>query len=203
MLEIQLNGWMLIAIVMAVGGYVGWRIGLRGFLTITLVSALGYLIFVNGGQIILDYLNNVYVNIPRIVAIITGGDPAAVATWDPLFGNPLALPLPLRVALYLIVVVLSWFFNSRPRWYSAKPDPMGRRLGVFSGALTAMIWASALTTFWIESGGGQDGFLGNVIGILPDVTDIAPWLIALLFLIVMAGVVQNLPKLWQAGGGGK
>ncbi|NJN67456.1 MAG: hypothetical protein HC884_12460 [Chloroflexaceae bacterium] len=75
MLEIQLNGWMLIAIVMAVGGYVGWRIGFRGFLTITVVSALGYLIFINGGQIILGYLNNLYTNIPRIVAILTGGDP--------------------------------------------------------------------------------------------------------------------------------
>lgn len=202
MLTIELSGWTLLLILMALGGYyLGWKPGIRAFLTVTLVSALGYLIFVvNAAQPVLDYVNNIYTNIPKLIAIFTGSSPDAAAAWPAINLNT-NLPLPVRVVLYIAFVVLAWIFNTRPSWYSNKPTQLSRQLGVFSGALTVLIWVSALTTFWQEAvaqGSTLAASFSNIIGVFPDVTPIAPWLITLLFIIVLVGIALNLPKLWRA-----
>lgn len=197
-MTITLGGWTLMLILMVIGGYVGWRKGLRAFLTITLVSALAYLLFVIGTTPLIDYVNNLYTNIPKLVAVFTGGDPDTVASWQPL-GLDLGLPLPVRVFLFIAFVVIAWIFNKKPNWYSDKTNPQSQQLGIFSGALTALIWTSAVTTFWQEAtgGGGGNTTIATILNSLPDVTSVTPWLITMLFIIVVIGVLINLPKLWK------
>lgn len=202
MITIELSGWTLLLILMALGGYyLGWKRGIRAFLTITLVSALAYLfLVVNVAQSVVDYVNNIYTNIPRLVAIFTGGDPNTVASWSPI-GIYTDLPLPVRVVLYIALIVLAWMFNKRPSWYSDKPNQLSRQLGMFSGALTVLIWISALKTFWQEAvaeGSTLAASFTTIIGVFPDVTEVAPWLITLLFIIVVISIVLNVPKLWKA-----
>lgn len=200
-MTIQLGGWTLVILLMAFGAYVGWRQGIRAFLTITMVSALSYIFLVSGVSQLLDYMNNIYVNIPKLIAIFTGGNPDAAVAWNPILPT-VTLPLIVRFVLFVALVLLSWFFNSWPNWYKKGPagDPLSRQLGAFSGALTALIWTSAISTFWQQSipQGGQQGDLANMISSIPDVTPIAPWLITLFFLIVVVSVVLNIPKLWKA-----
>lgn len=196
-ISVSLSGWMLIILVMAIGGYIGWRQGLRSFLTITLVSALAYLILISGGEQVIGYVNNLYSNIPKLLAILTGGSPDTAPLWGPLLPVTFGWPLALRVFLYIILVALAWFFNKKLPWYAMKQDTLSRQLGVFSGALTALIWTSAVTSFWRESGGGGGG-AGNILRIFPDVTAITPWLITILLLIIVIGVVLKLPTLVKA-----
>jgi hypothetical protein len=201
MLTIQLSGWTLITILMVVGGYFGWKRGIRAFLTVTVASALAYLIFISGGEQFVGYINNLYSNLPKIFAILTGGNPNTVATWQPLFGTALNLPLAVRVILFIMMVALAFFFNKKAQWYAQKGDPLSKQLGAFSGALTALIWISAITTFWGEAaavGGAPAGTFGSVVRTFPDVTTITPWLISILFVIIAVGIATNVPKLWKA-----
>ncbi len=197
-MTITLEGWTLLILLMAIGGYVGWRRGIREFLTITLVSALAYLILVIGANPIISYVNNLYINIPKLLEIFMGGNPDTVAAWQPL-GIAEGLPLAVRVVLFVALVILAFIFNQRPTWYSAKASPQSKQLGIFTGALTALIWTSTFTTFWQEaaSQGNQLPDPFGTVSSLPDVTSVAPWLIILLFLIVVASIFMNLPKLWK------
>jgi hypothetical protein len=199
MITISLNGWMLLLFIMILGGWYGWRHGIRSFLTVTLVSALAYMMFVNGMVQVIAYFENLYSNLPKLFAILIGNNPDTVAAW-PAPGLNLTLPLAVRIVLFIVLVALAWIFNSKPDWYSNKPNPQGRQLGAFSGALTALIWTSAITTFWREAAtaGGGAGPLSGFLGIFPDVSAVAPWLITIFLLIVVISIVLNVPKLWKA-----
>jgi hypothetical protein len=200
-MTIVLSGWTLMLILMVTGGYYGWKHGMRAFLTITLVSVLAYMMFVNGVEQFLAYFDNLYSNLPKIISILFGGNPDATLAW-PRLGLTLGLPLPVRVVLFIIFVALAWIFNTKPNWYSKGPkDHLSRQLGAFSGALTTLVVISAITAFWREAsvqGGSLPGPINNFMGILPDVSVIAPWLITVFLLIVLVSVMMNLPKLWKA-----
>lgn len=200
-MTIVLNGWSLLLVIIAIGGYLGWKHGIRSFLTITLISAIAYMMFVNGVEQLLGYFDNLYSNLPKLFAILTGSNPDNVLAW-PQIGLTLGLPLPVRVVLFIVVVTLAWIFNAKPNWYKkGAGDPLSKQLGAFSGALTALILTSALTAFWREAvsqGGTVPEPINNFLGAFPDVTAVAPWLITVFLLIIVASIILNLPRLWKA-----
>ncbi len=202
MISISLDGWSLLILLMVAGGWYGWRHGMRSFLTITLVSAVAYMILVNGIAQIFDYLDNLYMNLPKLFTIFTGGNPDVTAAWEPL-GLDLGLSLQVRIVLFIVLLAFSFYINKKTAWYAAKPgNPQAKQLGIFTGALTALMWTSAVTTFWRES--IADGstalpeLLDNLLNVFPDVTSVTPWLITVFFLMVIIGMVLNIPKLWKA-----
>lgn len=203
---VEISGTVLFAFLLILGGYIGWYRGYRSFLTITLGSIIGYLLFVNGGDLILNYINNIYTNLPRIFALLTGGDPFTAGTLDPIPPFP-QLPLALRVLGFLVSTGLSVTFNRQP-WYSTNVnhpgDPYNRLIGGFTGALTALIWMNAATVFWQdyvgEEGIGPTGpfsFLNGLLGILPDVREFVPFFMLLLIIILLVGIMFQLPMLFR------
>jgi hypothetical protein len=159
------------------------------------------MLLVSGVAQIFDYLNNLYTNLPKLFAILSGSNPDFTAAWAPI-GLSLGLSLQVRIVLFIILVAFAFFINNKANWYSNKPNQQGKQLGIFSGALTALIWSSAATTFWRESiADGSNALpaaLDNVLAVFPDVTSITPWLITVFFVIVVIGIVLNLPKLVKA-----
>ncbi|NJL34847.1 MAG: hypothetical protein HC893_14580 [Chloroflexaceae bacterium] len=150
---LQLNGVILLILILVVGAWIGWSYGFRSFLSVTLASTVGYFLFVGGGNLILDYINNIYSNLPRIFALLTGGDPFAAGTLEPI-AVPFTLPLALRVLFFVVFVMVGYYYNTKPAWYSNNlknpADPHIQLLGGFTGALTALVWVSAANVFWQE-----------------------------------------------------
>lgn len=198
MVNIQIEGWVLMVLLVAYGGYAGWKRGIRAFLTVAIVSSLAYLALVSGGEQILGYANTIYARLPKIFALLTGGDPGQVANLSPL-EIPWEIPAIVRGALYLVLVLLAWFYNKNPTWYLERPgDTLQRQLGSYSGVTTAFTWVSAATELWNESTLGTvnpDGILNGIFVNMPDVTSIVPVLIMVLFVIIVASIVLKVPNL--------
>ncbi len=197
-MSVFVSGWTILIILMIIGGYEGWRRGIRAFITITAVSGIAYLLLISGGRQILAYINNIYSHIPMLLAVLLGNNATQAGLWNPIINTDFQFPFLVRVVLFLMLAVGGWLVNTRTQWYKPGPkDQASRWLGIFAGALTALIWVSAISAFWQEANAnrGFQGGVGSVISILPDVTAILPWLIAILFLIIVVGIVRNLPKL--------
>ncbi|NJP07006.1 MAG: hypothetical protein HC837_15980 [Chloroflexaceae bacterium] len=201
MVTIELSGLTLIIILMALGGWYGWWRGMRSFLTVTLASVIGYLLFVGGAEQLLGFVNNLYVNLPKLFAIFTGTNPDTVTQFDPIFAGQNPLPLSVRVVMFIVVVVLGRVFNKQP-WHSDNPKSVTeRQLGIFTGAMTALLWTSAATTFWqqfVAENGAQSGLIADVFNILPDAGSVLPWLILIFLAIVGLGLLRNLPRILKA-----
>jgi hypothetical protein len=74
-------------------------------------------------------------------------------------------------------------------------------VGIFTGALTALIWVSAATLFWVEyvnQEGAIEGllsWLNPILGIIPDVSGFVLPLIGGLVLFLFGGLALRFPKL--------
>jgi hypothetical protein len=204
-LTLQISGFVVLLILMAIGGYIGYLRGLRALLTITLITIVAYLICVRGGDQIVTVVNRFYTNFPRLIAFAAGRNPAEVPLLNPFISGGFQVPLFFRLVLFLALIAFGWFFNARPQWYSDSPDddaePLARTLGVFTGAFIALLWSNALTVFWqdfVVIGGGFGGPVANVLNILPDVSLLVPSLITIFFLVIGLIILFNLPKVWKS-----
>jgi hypothetical protein len=201
-LSLQVSGALLLFVILFIGGYIGWWRGFRAFLTVTLVSAFAYILFVDGGSQLLVIINNIWSNIPRLIALFTGNDPVATPAWPPLIpAGGFQIPLTVRVLLFLVSLALAGRFNRQP-WYGTNvKEPYAREVGIFTGALTALIWVSAATLFWVEyvnQEGAIQGllsWLNPILGIIPDVSAFVLPLIGGLVLFLGAGLALKFPKL--------
>lgn len=202
-LVISVGGAIFLGILLLTGGIYGWRWGVRSFLTVTLGSILAYLFFVDGGNEVLAIVNNIYSNIPRMIAVLTGGDVGTTPAWGPLIPpDSIQLPLFLRFALFVVFLALALRFNQQS-WYTKEPtrEPFNRELGAFTGVLVTLIWVSAATTFWVEyaaQGGNLGGLLNPInalLGTLPDVSSYVPFFILGFMLFIVISLLLRFPKL--------
>jgi membrane-associated protease RseP (regulator of RpoE activity) len=198
---VSLGGGTLLFVLVLIGAGIGWWRGVRAFLTITLASVVAYLLFVDGGDQFLGVINNIYSNLPRLFAILSGGDPAAVAPYGPLITGDLQIPLFVRVILFLVVIGVASRFN-RQSWYSTKTnEPFVREMGAFTGALTALLWVMAILIFWQEQGSNLGGIfspLNSVLAILPNVSDLVLPLILGFIAFIVLSLVLRFPLLLRA-----
>jgi hypothetical protein len=108
--------------------------------------------------------------------------------------------------LFICLLAFGVFFNTKPKWFAGAPnlkaEPLSQWLGASVGSFTALLWLSAIKSFWnelVDSGGGFGGPIANVIDILPvQVLAFIPSLIAIFVLTLVVIMLFNLPKLWKA-----
>lgn len=196
-LTLQLSGFALLIIFMAIGGYIGWTRGLRIILTPAFMTIVAYVLTVRGGDIIVDIVNRFWVNGPKLAAFAVGRDPDTVPPLDPLIATDFQVPLFFRFTFFVALVAFGLAFNKKSQWYGPRKEQFSPLLGLFTGALTALLWTDALATF-VRQAGGLGGPLGNVFGIIPDVGVFIPSLITIFFLILGLIILFNLPKVWKA-----
>lgn len=198
--NLQVSGVTLLLILMAIGAYIGWFRGVRAILTMALFSIIAYLVCVTGGDQVVGVINRLYTNSPRLAAFAIGRDPATVAPLDPLIDPGFQVPLFFRFVLFIALILLGWFFGKRAPWWGTPVghEPLARPLGIFAGALIALLWSSALSIFWQEylvAGGAAIEPLNAALTILPDVRIFIPSLITIFFIVLIGIIFISFPRL--------
>jgi hypothetical protein len=199
-ITLSLSGFALLVILMALGGYIGYQSGMRNVLTIAVWSIAAYLTCVQGGNFLVDLINRFWQNGPRLVAFAIGNSPDATARLDPLIQPDFQVPLFFRFIAFIALIMFGFFFNRKAAWKGPPKEPLAKPLGLFVGALIALIWTNATVVFWDEfqaSGGGIDGPIAAILNTLPNVSLFLPSLIAVFFLILIILVLFYFPKVWK------
>jgi hypothetical protein len=158
-------------------------------------TIIAYVLFIDGGAQLWGYINNIYTNVPRIAALLTGGNPTTAPVWQPI---PLGftLPLILRLGLFAGGVVIAILLN-RLNWLkSPRGDVRSQVLGAFAGGLTASLWINGLATLWREAG-GNIGFapVDAIMGLFPDISGWMPIFMVVFIVWLLAAVLIRFPLL--------
>jgi hypothetical protein len=197
---LNLSGFALLVIFMALGGYWGYNQGLRNVLTPAVWTIVAYIATVQGGTFIVDIINRFWQNGPRLVAFAIGNDPSSAPALDPLITPGFQIPLFFRFLTFVALVLLGFFFNRKATWKGPPKEALARPLGLFVGALIVLLWTNAAVVFWQEfvfGGGGFGGPLASILNVLPNVSVLMPSLIAIFFLILIILIAFNFPKVWR------
>ncbi len=197
---LQVSGFTLLLILLALGAYSGYQQGLRNILTIALWSIVAYILCVQGGDIVVGILNRFWSNGPRLVAFLVGNDPNTVPRLDPLITPDFQVPLFFRFIAFISLILVGWFFNRKATWKGPPKEVLARPLGAFVGALIALLWTNALVVFWNQfqaGGGGFGGPVATILDLLPDVSILMPSLITVFFMILIILIAFNFPKVWK------
>jgi hypothetical protein len=204
-ITLNLSGFGLLVILMAIGAYWGYQQGFRNLITIAMWTIAGYILTVQGGNIVVDIINRFWQNGPRLAAFAIGESPNAVSPLDPLIEPGFQIPLFFRFIAFIALVLLGFFFDRKASWRGPANEPLAKPLGLFVGALIVLLWTNAAVIFWeafVAGGGGFGGPIAQLLNALPNVSVFMPSLIAVFFLIIIVLIAFNFPKVWQAGGGG-
>jgi hypothetical protein len=202
-ITLSLSGVALLFVIMVIGAYTGYQQGLRNLLTVAFWTILAYLLTVQGGNFIVNLINRFWVNGPRLVSFLIGNDPDTAPVLDPVIRSDFQIPLFFRVLAFFVLVLLGVYFNGKAAWKGAAKDPVARALGLFVGTLIALLWANAAVVFWDEytfNGGTFGGPLTPLaifLTTLPNVSVLIPSLIAAFFLMIIALIAVNFPKVWK------
>ncbi|ACL25715.1 hypothetical protein [Chloroflexus aggregans] len=199
-ITVNLNGLALLLILMAIGGYAGYQQGMRNVLTVALWTIIAYVTCVQGGTFVVDVINRLWVNAPRFVAFLIGNDPTLVPPLDPLITPGFQVPLFFRAMAFIALILLGKYFDSKAAWKGPPKERLARPLGLFVGALIALLWTNATVVFWrefITGGGTFEGPIATFLNVLPDVSLLLPSLIAIFFMILGLLILFNFPKVWK------
>ncbi|WP_298482957.1 hypothetical protein [uncultured Chloroflexus sp.] len=199
-ITVNLNGVTILLILMALGGYAGYQQGLRNLLTLAIWTIIAYVLCVRGGTFVVEVINRLWVNAPRFVAFLIGNDPTLAPSLDPLITPGFQVPLFFRTMAFIALILLGMFFDSKAAWKGPPKEKLARPLGLFVGALIALLWSNAAVVFWrefIEGGGTFEGPIATFLNVLPDVSILLPSLIAIFFMILGLLILFNFPKVWK------
>lgn len=196
-LTVNITGFALLFAIIALGGYIGYQRGVRASVGLALGTIIAYLLTVQGGNDVVNFINRFYTNMPKLVAFALGRDPDTAPTLDPLIAPD--VPLFFRFVLFFALFVFFWFLNKRWWWYGASPanyEPLARPLGLLSGALSALLLSNAAAVFWDQSGNGLNiPVLTPVLNILPDISPVIPSLITIYFIVLGVTLLFIFPRL--------
>lgn len=199
-ITVNLNGVAILLILMALGGYAGYQQGLRNLLTVAIWTIIAYVLCVRGGTFVVEVINRLWVNAPRFVAFLIGNDPTLAPPLDPLITPGFQVPLFFRTMAFIALILLGMFFDSKAAWKGPPKEKLARPLGLFVGALIALLWTNAVVVFWrefVEGGGTFEGPIATFLNVLPDVSILLPSLIAIFFMILGLLILFNFPKVWK------
>jgi hypothetical protein len=199
-ITLNLSGFALLVILMAIGGYAGYQTGMRNILTIAIWTIVAYVTCVQGGNFVVDLINRFWQNGPRLAAFAIGNNPSLAPALDPLIAPGFQVPLFFRFVASIALVLFGFFFNRKAAWKGPPKEPLAKPLGLFVGGLIALLWTNGIVVFWNEfvaNGGGFGGPIANILNTLPDVSVLLPSLIAVFFLILIILVVFYFPKVWK------
>lgn len=201
-ITLNLSGTALLVILLAIGAYWGYQQGLRNILTVALWTILAYLLTVQGGTFIVDLINRIWVNGPRLVTFLLGNDPNELPPLEPLITPGFQIPLFFRFIAFIALVLVGNFFNKKAAWKGPPKEPLAKPLGLFVGALVALLWTNAAAVFWEEfqAGGGDANSAGPLavfLNTIPNVSVLMPSLIAIFFMVLAILILFNFPKVWK------
>jgi hypothetical protein len=193
-LNVSIDGITMLVILVIFGAAIGWNVGIRALISVSLLSIIAYPLFVRGGQGLENFLNQILAVVPTLVSAVTGGAISISAPTISLnflnFG-----PIVSLIAFVLVAVVLAWLIDriNLFGWYAGKPgNDKERQLGAVDGILLALLLASVAAAFAAQ-GLLPGGLVGQALAILPDVGLFPVFAILLLLLLLF---VFNLPKAW-------
>lgn len=133
-LFLQINGTLFLLVILGVGGWFGWRNGIRALLTPAIVSGIAYLLFISGIDPIIGFINRIYSNLPYLIAILTGGSAAQATPLPPAITNVPQLGLLVRIFFFIGTVALGFILNSNKQlWYGQPKNQANRMLGAYTG----------------------------------------------------------------------
>ncbi|PDW04891.1 hypothetical protein [Candidatus Viridilinea mediisalina] len=202
-ITLTLNGTALLVILLAIGAYWGYQFGFRNLLTVAFWTIAAYIATVQGGNFVVQLINRMWQNGPRLLAIVLGRDTAGADVLEPLITTELQVPLFFRFVAFVALVLLGFFFSKNSSWNGPPNEPLAKPLGLFVGALVVALWSNAMKIFWIDfqnNGGNLGGPVANVLNTLPNIADLTTSLIVIFFIIILGLVFFYFPKVWQAGG---
>lgn len=203
-LNIAINGFWLLLLILIGGIILGWNTGVRSLISMILMCTVAYPLFVRGGQEVQNVLNQILVVVPPIVGALTAG---SVNLPQPSLNLGFDLGLLVRFLGFLLVgPFVGWLLDNLNLlgWYARNPGtPKERYAGATGGLLFFALIANVAAAFWQDfaaQGGSLPEPLNTMLSILPD-TGLWPWILNLVFLVVL--FVFNLPKIWATPPGKK
>ncbi|RRR75385.1 MAG: hypothetical protein EI684_04795, partial [Candidatus Viridilinea halotolerans] len=115
-ITLSLNGTMLLIVLLAIGAYWGYQQGFRNLLTVAFWTIAAYLATVQGGNVIVQMINRMWQNGPRLLAIILGRDTGDAPVFEPLITTDLQVPLFFRFVAFVAIILLGFFFAKNASW---------------------------------------------------------------------------------------
>lgn len=202
MITIDLGSAIFTYVILIALTYFGWKQGFRYMLSIALFTTIAYLLTVRGGDTIVNTINRIYSNGPRVAAFASGRDPTAVAPLPPLIPDNLQAPLLLRFLVFLGIVIIgiAYTFPWEAQLQQAKVKPVHplRILGALTGLYTAILLISAANIFWTESAGTVNvpSLAATALNGLPDYSSVIPSVIVAFFILLIIVILLRLTRIW-------
>ncbi|HWQ15793.1 MAG TPA: hypothetical protein VNL77_23530 [Roseiflexaceae bacterium] len=201
MLVIDLSSSIVTWTILIALGYIGWRLGFRYILSIALPVTIGYVLTVRGGNSIVDLVNRVVMNLPRLAAFITGRSTADVEPLPALIPNNFEAPLLLRFLVFVALLaigigyVFPWEARLKPE---VRPFHSLRVLGALTGLYTGLLLVSAAAIFWREAAGlvNLPDLLEIALSGLPTFEAVVPAVIAAFGVLLFMITLIRLPRIW-------
>jgi hypothetical protein len=202
MIVIDLGSAIVTYTILIALAIMGWARGFRYMLSIAIFITIGYLLTVQGGNFIVGLVNRFYTNGPKLAAFALGRDPASVDSLPPLIPDNFQAPLLLRVlvffALLAVGVAYAWPWEGKPMSGFQGNRPV-RVLGALTGLYIGVLGISALSTFWIETGGNLNlpDLIVAALNGLPNYSPIVPSVIAAFFILLAAVILLRFNRIWK------
>lgn len=195
---------------LVVGAYLGWQrgfwreVGITGGLAFVLMATVLF------PEQFIGFINRIVINIPRIFALLLGTDIPPLPD-NFLFGPPDSGRFLLtRMALFALLTFLvytahfGWAYDGgKPRMPKTTGD---HALGVLFGAITGLLWFTALNNFLdaIRNLRNTPALPGEgttlTVPTIPDVSPLVsfvPTIIAILIIILLVLAALRLPRIWR------
>ena len=179
----------------------GWRSGFRYMLSIALFITVGYMLTVQGGDLVVNLLNRFYTNGPKLFAFALGRDFTAVDTLPPLIPDNFQAPLLLRVlvfgALLAVGIGYAWPWESMLK-PTDKAQSM-RILGLLCGLYIGILGISAISTFWAAAPESlnQPNLITSALNGLPNYGPIVPSAIGAFFILLIVIIVLRFDRVFR------
>jgi hypothetical protein len=179
----------------------GWRNGFRYMLSIALFMTIGYLLTVQGGDLVVNLVNRFYTNGPKLFAFALGRDFTAVETLPPLIPDNFQAPLLLRVLVFIALLAVGvgyawpWETTLKP---TDKAQAM-RILGLLTGLYIGVLGISAISTFWAAAPEtlNQGGLISSALNGLPNYGPIVPSVIGAFFILLIVIVILRFDRVFR------
>ena len=207
MITIDLSGSLIPNAILIGLAIFGFTRGFRYMVSIALFETLGYLLAVQGGNIIVGIVNRIYSSSPKLAAFALGRDPASVDALGPIIPDNFQAPLLLRflvfAALLAVGIGYAWPWEGTPLKGFNGERPL-RILGGMTGLYIAVLTISAVATFWNDSGAAISvpEPLAAALGSLPNFLPIIPSAITAFAILLVIILLLRFPLLLKPAGGG-
>ncbi len=203
MITIDLGGSIVTYALFIVLGILGFSRGFRYMVSIAVFMTIGYMITVAGGEFIVGFVNRVYGSWPKLLTLITGGNPANVDPLPPIIPANVQAPLLLRMLVFLALTAIgigyAWPWEGKAPLSGFQGNRQMRILGMLTGLYIGVLGVSALASFWQQAFGlvRLPSLVEIALGSLPNLGSIVPAVIAAFGILIAVIIVLRFDRIWK------